>query len=86
MPQYRLMESARAAKLDTDAEKLYREGVQAKRHDDSYTLSTVFFAAVLFFGSVSLRLEWWPPRVGVFALGSVMLLVGLAFVVSLPSA
>jgi hypothetical protein len=86
MPQYRLMESARAAKLDTDAEKLYREGVQAKRHDDSYTLSTVFFAAVLFFGSVSLRLEWWPLRVGVFALGSVMLLVGLAFVVSLPSA
>jgi hypothetical protein len=85
MPQYRLVQSARAAKLDIDAEKLYREGVKAKEHDDS-PLSTVFFAAVLFFGSVSLRLEWWPLRVGVFALGSVMLLVGLVFVVSLPSA
>ena len=58
------MESVRAAELDADAEKLYREGVEAKEHDDSYTLSTVFFAAVLFFGSVSRRLEWWPRGLG----------------------
>ena len=46
----------------------------------------MFFAAVLFFGSVSLRLEWWPLRVAVFALGSVMLLVGLVWVLSEPTA
>ena len=69
-----------------EAEKLYSEGIDAKQHDDAFILSTVFFAAVLFFGSVSLRLEWWPLRVGVFALGSVILLAGLAWVLSQPTA
>jgi hypothetical protein len=41
------VESVRAAELDADAEKLYHEAVEAKEHDDSYTPSTVFFAAVL---------------------------------------
>lgn len=85
MPQYKPVEGVRAAKLDVEAEKLYREGIEAKDHDDAFTLSTVFFAAVLFFGSVSLRLAWWPLRVGVFALGTVMLIVGLAYVLSQPT-
>jgi hypothetical protein len=85
MPQYKPSEGVRAAALDAEAEKLYREGIEAKDHDDAFTLSTVFFAAVLFFGSVSLRLGWWPLRVVVFALGSVMLIVGLAWVLSLPT-
>lgn len=86
VPQYRPAEGARAAELEAEAEKLYREGVEAKEHDDAFTLATVFFAAVLFFGSVSLRLDWWPLRLGVFGLGSVMLLVGLVWMLSLPAA
>ena len=86
MPQYRPVEATRAAELDAEAESLYREGIDAKEHDDAFILSTVFFAAVLFFGSVSLRLEWWPLRVAVFSFGSVILLVGLAWVLSQPTA
>jgi len=85
MPQYKPAEAVRAAELDAEAETLYRDGVEAKEHDDAFTLSTVFFAAVLFFGSVSLRLAWWPLRVGVFMLGSVMLIIGLAWVLSQPT-
>ena len=85
MPQYKPVEAVRAAKLDEEAEKLYREGVEAKEHDDAFTLSTVFFAAVLFFGSVSLRVAWWPLRIGVFSLGSLMLIVGLVYVLSQPT-
>ena len=33
------------------------EGTQAKTNDDRYILSTVFFAAVLFFAGISLRLR-----------------------------
>ena len=86
VPQYRPVEAGRAAQLEAEAERLYREGVEAKEHDDAFTLATVFFAAVLFFGSVSLRLDWWPLRLGVFGLGSAMLLVGLVWMLSLPAA
>jgi hypothetical protein len=86
MPEYRLAASARAAELDAEAEQLYREGVEAKKHDDAYILSTVFFAAVLFFASVSMRLEWWRLRVAVFGLGTVMLVVGVVWVANQPIA
>jgi hypothetical protein len=80
VPEYRIAASERAAGLDAEAEEPYREGVKAKEHDDAYTLSTVFFA------SVSLRLEWWPLRLAVFGLGTLMPAVGLVRVVSQPIA
>ena len=84
MPQYRPVELARAAALDDRADELYREGTAAKTSDDRYILSTVFFAAVLFFAGISLRLQWRPLRVGVLALGGAMLLAGAVFVLTLP--
>src|SRR6185436_17007886 len=69
MPQYRPAELARAAALDRRADQLYEEGTQAKTNDDHYILSTVLFAAVLFFAGISLRLEWRPLRITVLALG-----------------
>src|SRR4029079_14160716 len=56
MPQYQPAEMAKALALDAQADRLYLEGTQAKADDDRYTLSTVFFAAVLFFAGISLRL------------------------------
>ena len=43
--------------------------------DGLYVLATVFFAAVLFFAGISLRLDWRPLRIGV-----------LGFVLTLPVA
>ena len=50
MPEYRLAETARSPRRSTRRPtQLYREGTQAKTNDDRYILSTLFFAAVLFF-------------------------------------
>jgi len=86
MPQYRLVQAAAAARLDQQADALYQEGTEAKTNDDNYILSTVFFAAVLFFAGISLRVLWRPLRGIVLGLGSVLLVSGLIFVASLPVA
>jgi hypothetical protein len=86
MPQYKLIETARAQALDKQATELYLEGTQAKTHDDDYILSTVFFAAVLFFAGISLRLDWRPLRVVVLSLAALMLAVGAVSVLTLPVA
>jgi hypothetical protein len=84
MPEYRLAETTRAAELDGQADELYREGTAAKTNDDHYILSTLFFAAVLFFAGISLRLDWRPLRFVVLGMASVLLLVGVGFVATLP--
>jgi hypothetical protein len=86
MPQYRLAENVNAARLDEQADELYREGTAAKTNDDHYILSTVFFAAVLFFAGISLRLEWRPLRVFVLGVAAVLLLSGAGYVATLPIA
>jgi hypothetical protein len=86
MPQYRLAGIARADELDAQADQLYLEGTQAKTNDDRYILSTVFFAAVLFFAGISLRLLWLPLRVFVLGAATVLLVGGVVYVATLPIA
>ena len=86
LPEYRLPQTRRAAALNAEADALYRRGTEAKKHDDRYVLSTVFFAAVLFFAGMSLRVLWQPLRLTVLVLASVMLMVGLVVVATLPVA
>jgi hypothetical protein len=83
---YRPAALTRARALDAMADDQYEEGTQAKTNDDRYILSTVFFAAVLFFAGISLRLDWQPLRIGVLCLGGAMLLGGAVFVLTLPIA
>jgi hypothetical protein len=86
MPQYRPAELVISKRLDAQADELYQGGTEAKTNDDKYILSTVFFAAVLFFAGISLRLEWRPLRGFVLGMASVLLIGGLVFVASLPVA
>ncbi|HEY8779959.1 MAG TPA: hypothetical protein VIL93_09235 [Solirubrobacterales bacterium] len=86
MPQYHLPALDRSHALDDEADGLYKEGTDANTNDDHYILSTVFFAAVLFFAGISLRLDWRPLRITVLVFASVMLLSGLVFVLTLPIA
>jgi hypothetical protein len=85
VPQYKSVETTRAAALDDQADRRYEEGTKAKENDDKYILSTVFFAAVLFFSGISLRLDWRPLRIAVLVFGATLLLGGLIFVISLPA-
>lgn len=84
MPEYRLAETARATELDARADELYRDGTAAKANDDHYILSTLFFAAVLFFAGISLRLDWRPLRYVVLGMASVLLLAGVGYLLTLP--
>jgi hypothetical protein len=84
MPEYRLAETARAAELDARADELYRDGTAAKANDDHYILSTLFFAAVLFFAGISLRLDWRPLRYVVLGMASVLLFAGVGYLLTLP--
>jgi hypothetical protein len=86
MPQYKLAAEQRARVLDREADGVFAEGTQAKSNDDRYILSTVFFAAVLFFAGISLRLQWRPLRFFVRGLAAAMLIGGGVFVASLPVA
>ena len=86
MPEYRLAETARSTELDAQADELYREGTDAKTNDDRYILSTLFFAAVLFFAGISLRLWWRPLRYVVLGMATVLLLAGVTYVLTLPVA
>jgi hypothetical protein len=86
MREYRLAENARSAVLDAQADELYREGTQAKTNDDRYILSTLFFAAVLFFAGISLRLLWRPLRLAVLGAATALLLAGVVYVGTLPIA
>ena len=86
MPQYRLPAFARSVTLSDEADGLFQEGTEAKEHDDDYILSTVFFAAVLFFAGISLRVNWRRLRIAVLVFATAMLLGGLSFVLTLPIA
>ena len=86
LPEYRLPESARAAALNASADARYAAGTTAKDNGDNYILSTLFFAAVLFFAGISLRLDWRPLRLAVLGMAAVVLLVGIGYLATLPVA
>jgi len=86
MPQYHLRTLAHSAALDIKADGLYQQGTEAKNDDDDYILSTVFFAAVLFFAGISLRVDWRRLRIVVLGIATAMLLGGIFFVLTLPIA
>jgi hypothetical protein len=83
-PEYRLESLQRSRALDRKADGLYQEATDAKSNDDHYILSTVFFAAVLFFAGISLRLAWLRLRLAVLGFAAAMLTAGLVFVFTLP--
>jgi hypothetical protein len=86
MPQYRTADAARSVRLDAAADANYKEGSQAKTNDDRYILATVFFAAVLFFAGISLRLDWRPLKLAVLGMAIALLAGGVTFVLTLPVA
>ena len=86
MPEYRLPEAARGAALNASADARYAEGTAAKDTGDNYILSTLFFAAVLFFAGISLRLDWRPLRLAVLGMAAVVLLGAVVYLATLPIA
>ncbi len=86
MPQYKLANFEKADALERLADHRFEQGKEATEHADDYIFGTVFFAAVLFFAGISLRLDWWPLRIAVVGMAFALLAGGVIFVLSLPVA
>jgi hypothetical protein len=85
MPQYHQAEAERAAQLETNADQLVEDGSTARDRADEYVLNTVFFASVLFFAGISLRISTERLRIGILALGVASLLYGVVQIILLPT-
>jgi hypothetical protein len=85
MPRYHPSRLASSDRLEHEADQAFDRGRHATEHTDDYVLTTVFFAAVLFFAGISLRFEWERLRVAVLVLGVVFLGYGLVRLVTLPT-
>ena len=85
MPQYHQAEAERAAQLETDADHLLEDGATARDRADEYVLTTVFFASVLFFAGISLRITRERLRMFVLGLGVAFLAYGVVQIILLPT-
>ncbi len=84
MPQYHLALLATSDRLERVGNQRFDDGRLATEHTDAFVLTTVFFAAVLFFAGISLRFAWERLRVTVLVLGVVFLGYGVARLATLP--
>ena len=70
VPEYHLANAARADALESLGNRRLEEGKEATDHTDAYVLTTVFFAAVLFFAGISTRFDWLNLRIAVLVLAA----------------
>ena len=82
--EYKVASLERANQLEDVADEHFEAGKEATEHTDSYVLTTVFFAAVLFFAGISMRFLWQRMRTAVLALGSLFLVYAIVVVARLP--
>ncbi len=84
MPQYHPAKVAQVNQLQHEGDVRFDQGKSATETTDSYVLTTVFFAAVLFFAGISLRFKWQSMRLVVVILATVFLGYGLVRIALLP--
>lgn len=77
VPEYRLANAAQSDRLEHLGDLRFEQGKNATDHTDAYVLTTVFFAAVLFFAGISTRFDWLQVRAAVLVLAAIGL--GYAF-------
>ena len=85
MPEYRLPQTQRAEELNAEADAMYAEGEESKKHSEDYVFSTVLLATVLFFSGIAPRIRWMPAALVLIALSAVLLAVGIYDVATLPT-
>ena len=65
VPQYHVAALEKSNRLETEGTQHFEHGKEATEHTDSYVLTSVFFASVLFFAGISMRFVWQKMRVAV---------------------
>ena len=82
--EYKLADLERADELEAQGTEHFESGKDATENTDSYVLTTVFFAAVLFFAGISMRFVWQRMRIAVLVLGWLFLVYAIVLVARLP--
>jgi len=84
MPQYKPSGAAESKLLDAQADAHYARGEQAAITGDKYVRVTVVLASVLFLVGISSHFPLRGVRMGLIALGAVLLLFAAAEILRLP--
>ncbi|MGH9227523.1 MAG: hypothetical protein ACRD07_02125 [Acidimicrobiales bacterium] len=84
MPEYQLADDQEARDLTARAEAKFKEGEDANNVSDTYTATTLFFAAALFFAAISERFSYVRARASLLGLAVVGLIAGTTLVLTQP--
>jgi hypothetical protein len=84
MPEYQLAADAEADRLEARADDLFTAGEEANNISDIYTLTTLLFAAVLFFAAIAERFAYVRAQVALLFLAGAGLIVGLVVALGQP--
>ena len=84
MPEFAIPQEAQAAEADARADGRFADALEFNQRSDNYTILTVLFAAVLFFGSLTTRARRRTIQNAFLGLAVGLLLVASAFLVSFP--
>ena len=83
-PEYHVADLERSDRLERQGSQHFENGKEATERTDSYVLSTVFFASVLFFAGISMRFVWQKMRITVLVLATLTLAYGVVQIATLP--
>jgi len=84
MKQYKVAALEESEELEAEADQLFEEGREANQTSDNYVLATIFFAAVLFFGGLSVKFRSQRLIVATLVFGTLMFLGGVIRLGTLP--
>ena len=84
MPEYQLAQDAEAERLEARADELFAAGEDANTISDVYTLTTLLFAAVLFFAAMAERFEYLKAQIALLVFAGIGLVVGLVIAFGQP--
>lgn len=84
MPEYQVAQDLEAERLETKADELFAAGEEANTISDTYTLTTLLFAAVLFFAAISERFEYLGAQVALLVMAGIGLLAGIGIAAAQP--
>lgn len=84
LPEYQLAGDAEADRLQARADELFAAGEDANTVSDTYTLTTLLFAAVLFFTAIAERFEYVRAQVALLILGGLGLIAGVVVAFGQP--
>ena len=84
MPDYQLSQDAEAERLEARADELFNAGEDANTISDIYTLTTLLFAAALFFAAMAERFEYYRAQIALLVFAGIGLVIGLVIAFGQP--